>query len=129
MAGPIVMIGFHAVKKDKLEVAKHASEELVSFIEDNHPRFLHFAIGFSEEGDEMRVLQVHQDEESMIRHMELARERIAAAYGFLEGTKAIHVFGDPSEAFTERMLQMAMGAPVTTTRADSGFSRLTNASV
>lgn len=75
------------------------------------------------------ILQVHPDEQSMGLHMELAGDKIAAAYGFLEGTKSIHIFGDPSEAFTERMLQMAMGAPVTITRADSGFSRLANVSV
>jgi hypothetical protein len=77
----------------------------------------------------MRVLQVHADEESMALHMQLAGERIAASYEFLDRTTGIHVFGDPSEAFTGRMLQMAMGAPVTITRADSGFSRLSNVSV
>ena len=129
MAGPIVLVGFHAVKEGKLEIAKKASRELVTFVEENHPRFLHFAIGFSDEGDEMRVLQVHADEESMGLHMQLAGEKIAASYEFLERTKAIHIFGDPSAAFTSKMLQMAMGAPVTITRADSGFSRLSSVSV
>lgn len=129
MAGPIVLVGFHAIKEGQLEIAKRASRELVTFVEENHPRLLHFAIGFSDEGDEMRVLQVHADEESMALHMQLAGDRIAAAYEFLDRTEAIQVFGDPSEEFTGKMLQMAMGAPVTITRADSGFSRLSSVSV
>ena len=131
MAGPIIYVGFHRIKAGRLEDAKGASRDLISFVEANHPRFLHFEIGFSDEGDEMRVVQVHPDEESMGLHMQLSRERIAGAYDFLEGTTSILIFGDPSEAFTGAIHQMAMafGAPVTIARADTGFSRLSGVSV
>jgi hypothetical protein len=129
MAGPIVYVGFHSIKQGQLEVARKASRDLVTFVETNHPRFLHFEIGFSEAGDEMRVVQVHPDEESLALHMQLAGEKIAASYSFLEGTTGIHIFGDPSEAFTSRIQEMALGAPVSITRADSGFSRLSSVPV
>lgn len=63
--------------------------------------------------------------------MQLSREKIAGAYDFLERTTSILIFGDPSEAFTANIEQMAMafGAPVTITRADSAFSRLSSVSV
>ena len=124
MTGPIIYVGTHGIKDGKLEVAKQASQDLAEFVEANHPRLLHFEISFSDDGSEMLVVQVHPDEESMALHMQLAGERIAAAYEFLEGTKSIQIFGDPSEPFADNIEQMAMGAPLTINRASYGFSRL-----
>ena len=75
MALPLIYVGTHTIKDGKLEVAKQASRELAKFVEENHPRFLHFEISFSDNGAEMRVVQVHADEESMALHMQLAGER------------------------------------------------------
>lgn len=72
----------------------------------------------------MTVVQVHPDEDSLTLHMELAGEKIAAAYEFLEGTTGIEIFGNPSDALVDRIRQMAMGAPVSFRRADCGFTRL-----
>lgn len=124
MAGSLIYVGTHAIKDGKLEVAMQASRELAKFVEENHPRFLHFEISFSDDGAEMRVVQVHADEESMAVHMQLAGEKIAAAYEFLDGTTDIQIFGDPSEPFASNLQRMAMGAPLTINRATCGFSRL-----
>ena len=124
MAGPLIYVGKHAIKKDKEDLARAASQELARFVEENHPRFLHFQLDISDDGREMTVLQVHPDEESMGLHMQLAGERIAAAYEFLDKTADIQIFGDPSEAFTAQIHQMAMGAPVMIHRTEFGFSRL-----
>lgn len=124
MAGPLIYVGKHAIKEGKVDVARSASQQLASFVEDNHPTFLHFQLDISSDGREMTVLQVHPDEESMGLHMQLAGDKIRAAYEFLEGTTDIQIFGDPSEEFTAAINQMSMGAPVNIHRTQFGFSRL-----
>lgn len=131
MGRPLIYVGFHRVKEGKLQDAREASRDLVEFLKERHPRLAHFEIGFSPEGDEMRVVQVHPDEESMALHMELSREKIAGAYGFLEKTTRILIFGDPTDAFTRQIEGMAtaFGAPVTITRPETQLSRLSAVSV
>jgi len=95
----LVFIGKHAIQDGKTEIAKEATCELVSFIEDHHPRFMHFEFFFSEDGSEMTVVQIHPDEESLALHMDLARERIMrGVVEFLGETKEIQIFGDTSPA-------------------------------
>jgi hypothetical protein len=124
MPGPLIYVGKHAIKEDKGDLARAASQQMASFVEENHSRFLHFQLNISPDGREMTVLQVHPDEESMGLHMQLAGEKIKAAYEFLDKTTDIQIFGDPSEAFTAQIHQMSMGAPVTIHRTEFGFTRL-----
>lgn len=124
MAGPIIYVGTHEIQPGKAEVARRASEDLANHLETHHPTYLHFQIAISEAGDRMTVLQVHANEESMLQHLQLAGEKIAAAYEFLSHTIAIDIFGDPSEQLTVRINGMAGEAPLTIHRAQHGFSRL-----
>jgi hypothetical protein len=124
MAGPLIYFGTHVIEKGKVDIAREASQELAQFVEANHPRFIHFEIYIDEGRREMTVIQIHPDEESMALHMQLAGERIAKAYEFLEGTTNIEIFGAPSEEFLQRIKQMSAGAPLTFHTADAGFSRL-----
>ena len=125
----LVFIGKHAIQEGKTEIAKKATCELASFIEENHPRFLHFEFFFSEDGSEMTVVQIHPDEESLALHMELARERIMrGVVEFLGETKEIQIFGDTSPGLRPMVEPMAMSAPLTIRRAECGFSRLASAS-
>ena len=124
MAGSLIYVGTHAITPGKLEIAKEVSREMGAFLEANHPRMLHFGIYIADDAHEMTVIQVHPDEDSLVLHLELAGERIAKAYEFLDATTRIDIYGTPSDALVDQIRQMAMGAPIRFNVATAGFSRL-----
>ncbi len=124
MAEPLIYVGTHAIKPGMLDTAKAASRELVEFIEQNHPRMIHFEIDIDDDACEMTVVQVHPDAESLLFHIRLAAERIKAAYEFLEATTKIEIYGVPSDELVELIDQMRMEAPVRFNTAVARFSRL-----
>jgi hypothetical protein len=126
MPGPIVFVGTHRIHEGKLDIAKEASADLAQFVRDNHPRVLHFEIYIDDATREMTVIQIHPDEDSLMLHMQLAGDRLARAYDFLD-TVGVRMFGNPSESFKDA----AMGgrAEVTFATPYAGFSRLTGVAV
>ncbi|MGH2455324.1 MAG: hypothetical protein ACRDHD_03605 [Candidatus Limnocylindria bacterium] len=122
MPGAIVFVGSHQIHEGKLDIAKEASADLAQFVRDNHPRILHFEIYIDDESREMTVIQIHPDEESLMLHMQLAGDRLARAYEFLD-TIGVRMFGHPSEAFKE--VAMGGGAEVSFATPYTGFSRIT----
>jgi hypothetical protein len=126
MPGPIVFVGTHRIHEGKLDVAKEASADLTQFVRDNHPRVLHFEIYIDDATREMTVIQIHPDEDSLMLHMQLAGDRLARAYDFLD-TIGVRMFGNPSESFKDA----AMGgrSEVTFATPHAGFSRLTGVAV
>jgi hypothetical protein len=121
MPGPIVFVGTHRIHDGKLDIAKDASAELAKFVRDNHPRVLHFEIYIDDATREMTVIQIHPDEESLMLHMQLAGDRLARAYEFLD-TVGVRMFGAASDSFKEAA--MGGGPNVSFERAYAGFSRL-----
>lgn len=97
--------------------------DLAQHLESNHSSYLHFQITISDDGQQMDVLQVHSVEASMLLHMQLAGEKIAAAYEFLSGTTAIDIYGDPGEELAATIQGMAGDAPLAIHRPEQGFSR------
>lgn len=128
MPGPLVYVGKHAIQEGKLEVAKEASRDLAEYLEANQPREAHFEIAIDDSLREMTVIQVHPDEESMKLHIQVAGDRIKAAYQFLEGTTSIEIHGNPTDELREMITAMAGGAPVRIHSPDAGFSRLAQTS-
>jgi hypothetical protein len=126
MLGPIVFFGTHRIHEGKLDIAKEASADLARFVRENHPRVLHFEIYIDDETLEMTVIQIHPDEESLMLHMQLAGDRLARAYEFLD-TIGVRMFGNPSEPFKEGA--MGGGADVIFHRPYAGFSRLAGVAV
>lgn len=126
MPGPIVFVGTHRIHEGKLDIAKEVSAELAQFVRDNHPRVLHFEIYIEDETREMTVIQIHPDEQSLMLHMELAGDRLARAYEFLD-TVVVRMFGNASEPFVEAA--MGGGADVRFERPYAGFSRLVGVAV
>jgi hypothetical protein len=118
------MVGKHAIARGKEAEAKLASKEMADFVAKHHPRVLHFQINVSADEREMTVLQIHPDEASLAEHIELAGEKIRAAYAFLEGTTQMLIFGDPSPKFRETIDAMSGGAPVEINGTETAFSRL-----
>lgn len=121
MAGPIVFVGTHRIHDGKLDIAKEASRELAAFVQENHPRILHFGIHVDDATRVMTVVQIHPDEESLMLHMQLAADYLKRAYGFLD-TVIVRMFGTPSEAF--KAAAMGGGANVSFEQPIAGFSRL-----
>lgn len=124
MNNTLIYVGWHAIRRERLDDAKAASKELVEYIETNHPTMAHFEIDIDDDASEMTVLQIHPNEESLLRHLDLAAERIQAAYDFLEQTTRIEIFGSPSEELVDAINQMSAGAPVSFNTAVAGFSRV-----
>jgi len=126
MSGPIVFVGTHQIHEGKLDIAKEASTDLAQFVHDNHPRVMHFEIYIDDTTREMTVIQIHPDEESLMLHMQLAGDRLARAYDFLD-TVGVRMFGNPSESFKDA----AMGgrSEVTFATRHAGFSRETGVAV
>lgn len=85
-----------------------------------------FNVFADEDGTEVSVVQVHPDAESMLRHMEVVRQHITAAYAdSLETTRSMVVFGPPSDEVLGMMTQLAPpGVPVhVKPRHLAGFTR------
>jgi hypothetical protein len=127
--GSLLYVGTHAITLGKLDVAKQASREMGEFLEANHPRMLHFGIYIDDDAHQMTVIQIHPDEDSLVFHLKLARERIARAYDFLDATTKIEIYGRPSDALVDQIRQMGMGAPIRFNVAAAGFSRLASIGV
>lgn len=124
MPEPLIFIGTHAIKPGMLDTAKSASRDLADFLEPNHPRINHFEVNVDDEANEMTVIQIHPDEDSVLFHIQIAGEKIRSAYEFLEGTTKIEFYGNPSQEVIDLVNQMSMGAPVRFNQAVARFSRL-----
>jgi quinol monooxygenase YgiN len=108
MSEPFIFIGTHTLREGKLEGFKKACRELVEVVEANEPRLIAFNIYVNEDGTEATVVQVHPDPDSMLFHMQVAREHIGEAYqSVLEETQRIDVYGKPSDTVLEMIRQLA----------------------
>ena len=128
MAGSLIYVGTHTITQGKLDVASRSAVRWARFWK-RPPTLLHFGIYIDDDAHEMTVIQIHPDEDSLVLHLKLARERIAKAYDFLDATTKIDIYGRPSDALVDQIRQMGMGAPVRFNAATAGFSRLASVSV
>ena len=124
MSDPLIYIGTHAIKPGMLDTARKASKEMVQFVEENHPRMMHFEIDIDDAAHEMTVVQIHPDAESLMFHVQLAGDRIRSAYEFLDATTNIEIYGPESEELVELIHQMRGDAPARFNTAVAMFSRL-----
>jgi hypothetical protein len=112
VSGPFIFIAINRLKPGKLADEKARVPGLVELVEANEPQLLAFNEYADEEGNEVAVVQVHPDADSMAFHMEVVAERAATAYAqTVEATTSVQVFGTPSEAVLE-MLGRQAGAGV-----------------
>jgi len=127
MSGPFIFIATNRLKEGKLEDERKRVPELSDFIKANEPRLVAFNEYVNDEGTEVGVVQVHPDAESMAFHMQVIRERAAAAYAeIVDATTSIQVYGTPSDAIVEMLRQSAgSGVPLTVMPHHlGGFTRL-----
>lgn len=126
MSGPFIFIGTHTLREGKLEDFKKACRELVEVVEANEPRLIAFNIYVNEDGTEATIVQVHPDPDSMLFHMQVAREHISEAYqSVLEETRRVDVYGKLSDTVLEMIRQLAgSGVPLSVkTHHLGGFTR------
>jgi len=131
MVVPLILITTITSKEGKLDDFKRHSEQMGKFVEENEPRIIHFEQYINEDGTEMNGVQIHPDEDSVAFHMQVAGERIAQAYEFIDAIKSLQIYGDPSDAFVERMKQRGSamtasgaGYPVIVKSKFAWFNRL-----
>ncbi len=113
MSEPFIFIGTHKIKEGKLKDFKKDLQEFVEFIEAFEPRLIAFNMYLNEEEDEVSILQVHPDVESMEFHMELVRQQIEGAQeNWLEVTTSIQIYGRLSDSARETMSQLSPDVPL-----------------
>ena len=79
MSEPSIFIGTHPIADGKLDEFKRDARELVSVVEREETRLLAFNFYFNQDESEVTVVQVHPDADSMLFHMQVAREHITAS--------------------------------------------------
>jgi hypothetical protein len=127
MTAPFIFIGTHKVKPGKLEEFKAwFADYCDTTVEPNEPRLLSFSAYANPDANEVTVVQVHPDAESMVHHMSVITEHVGRAYAdFLERESRWQVYGTPRAGVLELIQQMGGSAePITSQEPFAGFTRL-----
>ena len=124
---PFIFIGTYTIKDGKLDDFRQYLQPFFAHVEANEPRLLAFHAYINQDGTEATFVQVHPDAASMELHMQVAREHIERAYGeFLEGTRSIQVYGQPSDTVLEMTSHFVGSGGALSVKAHhiGGFTRL-----
>ena len=127
MDAPFIFIGTHKVKPGKLEefeawFARYCD----TTIEPNEPRLLAFNAYADSARNEVTIVQVHPDAESMVHHLSVITEHVSTAYvDFLERDSRWQIYGTPRAGVLELIQQMGgTEGPLTSQEPFAGFTRL-----
>jgi hypothetical protein len=126
LQSPFIFIATNRLKAGRLALERERVPELVEFIEANEPRLIAFNEYVNEAGDEVTVVQVHPDAESMEAHLQIVRERAQAAYAeTLDATVRIQVFGRPTQTILDTLRQQASSGVAISVNGEhlGGFTR------
>jgi hypothetical protein len=105
---PFIFIATNRLKAGRLHLERDRVPSLVEFIEANEPRLIAFNEYVNEAEDEVTVVQVHPDAESMEAHLEIVGQRAQEAYAqTLDATVHIQVFGRTTQAILDTLRQQA----------------------
>jgi hypothetical protein len=108
LTSPFIFIATNRLKPGRLDAERNRVPGLVEFIEANEPRLIAFNEYVNEAGDEVTVVQVHPDAESMEAHLGIVGERAREAYAqTLDATVRIQVFGRATEAILDTLRRQA----------------------
>jgi hypothetical protein len=126
MPGPFILIATHRLKPGALDAERRRVPGLSEFIESHEPRVIAFNEYADPDRNEVSVVQIHPDPESMEFHAQLVAERAAHAYGeTLEATTRIQLYGSPSAQMIQTLrVQAGSGVEVTVSPEHlGGFTR------
>jgi hypothetical protein len=124
---PFIFIGTHKVKPGKLEEYKAwFADYCDTTVAPNEPRLLAFNAYADPARNEVTVVQVHPDAESMVHHISVITEHVARAYvDFLERESRWQIYGTPRAGVLELIQQVAGAAETPTSQEPfAGFTRL-----
>lgn len=128
MSEPFIFIGTHRIREGKLDEFTKAFLELQQIVEEKEPRMIAFHLYRNEEGTEVSVVQVHPDMDSMLWHMQVAREYIDRSMEELVGADgSIQIYGNLSDA-AKAMMQQLGGPEISLTVKPSHISGFTRSS-
>jgi quinol monooxygenase YgiN len=126
MSEPFIFIGTHTLREGKLQDFKQQWLELLEMVEAKEPRLIAFNAYVNEDGTELTIVQVHPDADSMLFHMQVARDHISEAHqSVLEKTERIDIYGNPSDTVLEMIRQVAEAEAPLNVKAHhlGGFTR------
>ena len=126
VSSPFIFIATNRLKPGQLDRERERVARLVAFIEAHEPRLVAFHEYVADAGDEVAVVQVHQDAASMEAHMEIVREWAEEAYAqTLDATLRVQVFGVPTDAILEMLRRQAGAGVVMSVNGEhiGGFTR------
>jgi hypothetical protein len=127
MDAPFIFMGIHKVKPGKLEEFEAwFADYCDTTVAPNEPRLLAFNAYADPASNEVTVVQVHPDAESMVHHMSVITEHVARAYvDFLEPESRSQIYGTPGAGVLELIQQMGgTSGPATSQLPFAGFTRL-----
>jgi hypothetical protein len=86
---------------------------LLEVVEANEPRLIAFNLYANEDETEVSVVQVHPDADSMLFHMQVAREHITKATAELLDTRNMQIYGTPNDAVLGMIRELSQaGVPL-----------------
>lgn len=128
MTEPFIFIGTHRAREGKLEEFQdYFSDFCETVVRPNEPRLLSFHGYADVPANEVTVVQIHPDAESMAHHMSVITEHVARAYrDLLEPQSRFEVYGVPRGPVLEMVRQMGRtdGSDVIVRQSFTGFERL-----
>lgn len=108
MSEPFIFINTYGIKEGMTEVFREQAQAVVDLVEAEEPQMLFFGFFINEEGTEATTLQIHPDPDSMLYHMEVAKEHIEESIDFVDfSNMSISLYGTPNQAVLETMRQMS----------------------
>ena len=106
MTQPLIYVGTYQIKEGKRDDLARYWRDFVEFVEASEPRLIAFNAYVNDEGNEVAVVQVHPDGDSMEFHMKVIREHMEhAAWEFLGGVVSEHIYGVIGDSTLETMRQ------------------------
>jgi hypothetical protein len=104
----IALIATNRLKPGALATERARVAELVEFLEQHEPRLIAFNEYADDRAEEVTVVQIHPDAESLRLHMDVVAEHAARAYAeTLDATLAIELYGTPDDETLAGLLRRA----------------------
>jgi hypothetical protein len=103
---PIVYIDTSAIREGKHAELEVAMKKLATFVEANMPRVISYGFFLDHDRQQMTVVAVHPDSESLEFHMDTGAEEFRKFADLIDLLR-IEVYGAVSEAVLERLHQKA----------------------
>ena len=114
MAQPFIYIGTYTIKAGRLDEFKQLCEGIVEFVHAREPGMIAFNFYCDEASNEVSCVQVHPHADSMVNHMNLLGEHMAAVWPEDSPIAEIlrdECFGPPTDTLLAMLEEWDPGVP------------------